>query len=101
MGRFVVVVAVCLSLVLASITPVASAEPDVQPVGSVPIPDGPAPAWIVADMDTGQVLAGPDMDVAPPPANTFKTLLSLPAPDEPPTPARTIPHTPVPSPQPH
>jgi serine-type D-Ala-D-Ala carboxypeptidase (penicillin-binding protein 5/6) len=82
MGRFVAVVVVCLSLVLASVTPMASAEPDVQPVGSVPIPDGPAPAWIVADMDTGQVLAGRDMDVAHPPASTIKTLLALTALDE-------------------
>ena len=82
MGRFVAAIAAWLSLVLLSITPVASAEPDVQPVGSVPIPDGPAPAWIVADMDTGQVLAGRDMDVAHPPASTIKTLLALTALDE-------------------
>jgi D-alanyl-D-alanine carboxypeptidase (penicillin-binding protein 5/6) len=82
MGRFVAAIAAWLSLVLLSITPVASAEPDVQPVGSVPIPDGPAPAWIVADMDTGKVLAGRDMDVAHPPASTIKTLLALTALDE-------------------
>src|ERR1700720_306947 len=82
MGRFVAVAAACLSLVLLSVTPIASAEPAVQPVGSVPIPDGPAPAWIVADMDTGQGLAGRDMDVAPPPASTIKTLLALTALDE-------------------
>ena len=64
MGRFVAVIATCLSLVLLPGAPVASAEPDIQPVGSVPVPEGPAPAWIVADMDTGQVLAGRDMDVA-------------------------------------
>ena len=80
MGRFAAVVAAALSLLL--IAPVASAEPDIQPVGSVPIPDGPAPAWIVADMDTGQVLAGRDMDVPHPPASTIKTLLALTALDE-------------------
>jgi D-alanyl-D-alanine carboxypeptidase (penicillin-binding protein 5/6) len=69
-------------LVLLSVVPVASAEPDIQPVGSVPVPDGPAPAWIVADMDTGQVLAGRDMDAAHPPASTIKTLLALTALDE-------------------
>jgi D-alanyl-D-alanine carboxypeptidase (penicillin-binding protein 5/6) len=82
MGRFVAALAACLSLVLLAVTPVASAEPDVQPVGSVPIPDGPAPAWIVADMDTGQVLAGREMDVPHPPASTIKTLLALTALDE-------------------
>ncbi len=60
----------------------ATADPNVQPVGSVPIPDGPAPAWIVADMDTGQVLAGRDMFAAHPPASTIKTLLALTALDE-------------------
>ncbi|HYZ67594.1 MAG TPA: D-alanyl-D-alanine carboxypeptidase family protein [Mycobacterium sp.] len=82
MGRFVAIIGACLSVVLLSVTPVATAEPDIQPVGSVPIPDGPAPAWIVADMDTGQVLAGRDVDVAHPPASTIKTLLALTALDE-------------------
>jgi D-alanyl-D-alanine carboxypeptidase (penicillin-binding protein 5/6) len=82
MGRFVALFAACLSLVLLPSTPVASAEPDIQPAGSVPIPEGPAPAWIIADMDTGQVLAGREMDVAHPPASTIKTLLALTALDE-------------------
>ena len=67
---------------LFAVAPVAAAEPEIQPVGSVPVPEGPAPAWIVADMDTGQVLAGRDMDVAHPPASTIKTLLALTALDE-------------------
>ncbi len=58
------------------------ADPNIEPVGSVPFPDGPAPAWIVADMDTGQVLAGRDMYAAHPPASTIKTLLALTAIDE-------------------
>ena len=82
MGRFVAVITACLSLVLLSVAPVASADADIQPVGSVPIPEGPAPAWIVADMDTGQVLAGRDMDVAHAPASTIKTLLALTALEE-------------------
>src|ERR1700722_17064220 len=82
MGRFAEVIAACLSLVLLSAAPVASAEPDIQPAGSVPIPDGPAPAWIIADMETGRVLAGRDMDAAHPPASTIKTLLALTALDE-------------------
>src|SRR4029079_12611229 len=82
MGRFVAVITACLSLVLLPVAPVASAEPDIQPVGSVPIPEGPAPAWIVADMDSGQVLAGRDMDVAHAPASTIKTLLALTALEE-------------------
>lgn len=60
----------------------ALADPSVQPAGSVPVPDGPAPAWIIADMDSGQVLAGRDMYAAHPPASTIKTLLALTALDE-------------------
>ncbi len=60
----------------------AFAEPSVQPVGSVPVPDGPAPSWIVADLDSGQVLAGRDMYGAHPPASTIKVLLALTALDE-------------------
>ena len=82
MGRFFAVITACLSLVLLSVVPIAAAEPDIQPVGNVPMPDGPAPAWIVADMDTGQVLAERDMNVAHPPASTIKTLLVVTALDE-------------------
>ena len=60
----------------------AVAEPSIQPVGSVPIPEGPAPAWIIADLDSGQVLAGRDMYGAHPPASNIKVLLALTALDE-------------------
>ena len=82
MGRFVAVIAACLSLVALSIAPPASAEPNIQPAGSVSPFDGPAPAWVIADMDTGQVLAERDMNIAHPPASTIKTLLALTALDE-------------------
>jgi serine-type D-Ala-D-Ala carboxypeptidase (penicillin-binding protein 5/6) len=55
---------------------------NMQPVGSVPIPDGPAQTWIVADLDSGQVLAGRDPNVAHPPASTIKVLLALVALDQ-------------------
>ena len=60
----------------------ASADPSVQPAGSMPVPDGPAPAWIIADLDSGGVLAGRDMYAAHPPASTINTLLALAALDE-------------------
>jgi serine-type D-Ala-D-Ala carboxypeptidase (penicillin-binding protein 5/6) len=82
MGRFFTVIAACLSLVLLSVVPLADAEPDIAPIGNVAPPDGPAPAWIVADMDTGQVLAEREMDIPHPPASTIKTLLVLTALDE-------------------
>src|ERR1700738_420997 len=62
--------------------PAANADSELQPPGSAVIPAGPAPAWIVADMDTGQVLAGRDVDVRHPPASTIKVLLALVALDE-------------------
>src|SRR6476659_1958414 len=82
MGRFFTVIAACLSLVFLSVVPLADAEPDIAPIGNVAPPDGPAPAWIVADMDTGQVLAGREMNTPHPPASTIKTLLVLTALDE-------------------
>jgi D-alanyl-D-alanine carboxypeptidase (penicillin-binding protein 5/6) len=48
----------------------------------MPIPDGPAQTWIVADMDSGQILAARDPDVIHPPASTIKVLLALVALDE-------------------
>ncbi|MEZ0049279.1 D-alanyl-D-alanine carboxypeptidase (penicillin-binding protein 5/6) [Mycobacterium sp. MAA66] len=81
MRRFVTAIttalAAALTLTFTAVPPAASADIDVQPVGTAPIPAGPAPAWIIADMDSGQVLAGRDMDMRHPPASTIKTLLAL------------------------
>jgi serine-type D-Ala-D-Ala carboxypeptidase (penicillin-binding protein 5/6) len=73
--------------VAAALTSIACALPawadaGVQPVGSVPIPDGPAQTWLVADLDSGQVLAERDENVQHPPASTIKVLLALVALDE-------------------
>jgi len=72
-----------LAMVLAVVAfaPSSDAQPlgdltVVQPAGSVPVPDGPAQAWIVADMDTGQVLAGRNENTTYAPASTIKTLLA-------------------------
>jgi D-alanyl-D-alanine carboxypeptidase (penicillin-binding protein 5/6) len=81
MRRFLASVTISLTL-LAATAGIANADNVDQPPGSVPIPDGPATAWIIADMDTGQVLAGRDMYAAHPPASTIKTLLALTALDE-------------------
>ena len=78
MHRLFACVAMILGLLAAALTiPTAGADPiNVQPVGSAPIPDGPAGAWIIADMDTGQVLAGRNEEQQSPPASTIKTLLA-------------------------
>ncbi|MET0473581.1 MAG: serine hydrolase [Mycobacterium sp.] len=52
--------------------------PDVEPVGVITQPpDGPAQAWLVADLDTGRVLAAKDPNGSHAPASTIKILLAL------------------------
>jgi serine-type D-Ala-D-Ala carboxypeptidase (penicillin-binding protein 5/6) len=63
-------------------SPTAWADAGVQPIGSVPIPDGPAQTWLVADLDSGQILAARDENLRHPPASTIKVLLALVALDE-------------------
>ncbi|MGV0626543.1 D-alanyl-D-alanine carboxypeptidase family protein [Mycolicibacter minnesotensis] len=48
-----------------------------QPFGSAPIPAGPAPNWLIADLDSGQVLAEQNGYAVTPPASTIKVLLAL------------------------
>lgn len=76
-----VATAFCL---LAGGTVTATAAPvDIsQPSGSLPIPDGPAQAWIVADMDSGAVLAARNEFGQFAPASTIKVLLALTVLDE-------------------
>lgn len=81
MRKLIVCVAVAVVGVFGLACPTAAAD-IAQPAGSVPIPDGPATAWIIADLDTGQVLAGQDAYAAHPPASTIKVLLALAALDE-------------------
>lgn len=76
MGRLVNLFAILLAALSIVAAPAAVADIDIQPVGSVPIPAGPAEAWIVADMDTGQVLAGGNDNTRYAPASTIKTLLA-------------------------
>jgi D-alanyl-D-alanine carboxypeptidase (penicillin-binding protein 5/6) len=82
MGKFVTALLAAAAATLSLVAPVASADVEVTPVGSVPMPDWPAPAWIVADMDSGHILAGRDQYVPHAPASTIKTLLALVAIDE-------------------
>jgi serine-type D-Ala-D-Ala carboxypeptidase (penicillin-binding protein 5/6) len=70
-------VAAALTIGACTLTAPQSWADSTQPIGSVPIPDGPAQTWILADLDSGQVLAGRDENVAHPPASTIKVLLAL------------------------
>ena len=77
-----VLAAVAAVFTLVVTTTTAWADAGVQPGGSVPIPDGPAQTWLVADLDSGQVLAARDENLRHPPASTIKVLLALVALDE-------------------
>lgn len=55
----------------------AAAEPSVQPAGAQALANGPAKAWLVADLDTGQVLASQDPGGSYAPASTIKPLLAM------------------------
>jgi D-alanyl-D-alanine carboxypeptidase (penicillin-binding protein 5/6) len=81
MRKLMAAVAALLTVAAGSGANTASAD-STQPIGSVPIPDGPAQTWIVADLDNGQVLAARDANVAHPPASTIKVLLALVALDQ-------------------
>lgn len=64
------------------IPPAATADPEIHPVVSAPAAEWPSPSWVVADMDSGQILAGRDVKVPHAPASTIKILLALVAIDE-------------------
>jgi serine-type D-Ala-D-Ala carboxypeptidase (penicillin-binding protein 5/6) len=59
------------------IAPTASAEPGVPQAGAVAPPDGPAQAWLLADLDSGRILASHDPSAQHAPASTIKPLLAM------------------------
>ena len=71
------VMALALSAVMTS--PAVSAQPGVEPAGTVVAapPDGPAQAWLIADLDTGAVLASKNPSGSYAPASTIKVLLAM------------------------
>jgi serine-type D-Ala-D-Ala carboxypeptidase (penicillin-binding protein 5/6) len=64
-------------LLTVAATPAASAEPGIEPAGAVAIPDGPAEAWLLADLDTGRILASRNPYEPHAPASTIKPLLAM------------------------
>jgi len=82
MRKLMATAAALFMVAAAGAAPISWADAGVQPVGSVPIPDGPAQTWLVADLDSGQVLAARDENLRHPPASTIKVLLALVALDE-------------------
>jgi len=63
------------SVMTASVTAPAVAQPGMEPARA--IPEGPARAWLVADMDSGRILASRDPYALSAPASTIKVLLAM------------------------
>jgi D-alanyl-D-alanine carboxypeptidase (penicillin-binding protein 5/6) len=53
------------------------AEPGIEPAGAVGIPQGPAQAWLVADLDNGRILGSRNPSESHAPASTIKALLAM------------------------
>ena len=66
--------ATCLIGLVTSLP--AAAEPDSQPVALTP-PEGPARAWLVADMVSGRILGSREPYAGYAPASTIKALLAM------------------------
>lgn len=78
MRKVLALVATAATALAVLATPAVTAAADVaQPFGSMPVPAGPAPNWLIADMDSGQILAEQNGYAATPPASTIKVLLAL------------------------
>ncbi|RZT13784.1 D-alanyl-D-alanine carboxypeptidase (penicillin-binding protein 5/6) [Mycobacterium sp. BK558] len=67
--------ALCVTLVAP--VPLSAAQPDVEPAAAQALPQGPAQAWLVADLDSGRVLASRDPYGRYAPASTIKVLLAM------------------------
>lgn len=63
--------------VLAVAVPVAPAGAEPNPQAGIAVPQGPAPAWLVADMISGRILGGNDAYSQRAPASTIKALLAM------------------------
>ena len=59
------------------VTPPGAAEPGIEPAGAVAHARGPAQAWLLADLDTGRILASRNPYEPHAPASTIKALLAM------------------------
>ncbi|WP_101949255.1 D-alanyl-D-alanine carboxypeptidase family protein [Mycobacterium sp. 3519A] len=67
---------IALSAAVLVAAPAAS-EPGIQPAGAVDLPQGPAQAWLLADLDNGRILASRNPYQPHAPASTIKALLAM------------------------
>ncbi len=59
------------------VAPPVWAEPGIEPAGAVGIPEGPAQAWLLADLGNGRILASRNPYEPHAPASTIKALLAM------------------------
>lgn len=76
MRKLLAALAIALSAAVGVAAP-APAQPGVGPSGAVTLPDGPAQAWLLADLDNGRILASRKPYEPHPPASTIKALLAM------------------------
>ena len=74
MRHLLAATALALSTVIAA---PAQAAPTVEPAGAQAFANGPAQAYLLADLDTGAVLAAKDPGGSYAPASTIKVLLAM------------------------
>ena len=76
MRNFLAALTITLSAAVLAAPPVG-AEPGIEPAGAVGIPEGPAQAWLLADLDNGRILASRNPYEPHAPASTIKALLAM------------------------
>lgn len=76
MRKLLAALTITLSAAIA-VAPVAAAEPGIEPSGAVVLPEGPAQAWLLADLDNGRILASRNPYEPHAPASTIKALLAM------------------------
>lgn len=80
MRSMLAALAIALSCAMAAaigVAPPAPAQPRGEPSGAVALPDGPAQAWVLADLDSGRILASRNPFEPHAPASTIKALLAM------------------------
>lgn len=77
MRKLLAALAIALSAAVGIAAPVPAQPGVVEPSGAVTLPDGPAQAWLLADLDSGRVLASRNPYEPHAPASTIKALLAM------------------------
>ena len=77
---FLAALSAAIVTVAAAQTPTLSPTPDAPAPAAMPVPPPPVPtgakAWLLMDYDTGQILAGENIDLRLEPASITKVMTS-------------------------